>query len=373
MKHGYAITTALVLLVLSLVTLPAVSCTQSSPAPASPPQPTQQPALTPSPSATTPIKLIVSTWTPGIARDTVNVQAWADKVTELTDGRVQCEVYVAGALGTPPGHFDMAVKRIADVTFYSPSVQRGRFPLSELLQWPFLIPSGVDGTKMFATLYNEFEELRDELKQVKVIGLGTEDPYFLHSTQKAGPICTLEDFKGKKIKVTGITADVTEALGGAPTAVAASETYVAFQKGILDAGVGAFTSFLDFKSYEVNQYFTMWEGGGLGTIPWFICMNLDTWKSLPTDIQKIIDSKLTFQSPSYASWVGGLYDDHAKKAIKFIKDAGGKFCVVPAAEIDRWKKKVQPVTDKWISDLEAKGMPANKYIDRALKLAKSYN
>jgi len=58
-----------------------------------------------------------------------------------------------------------------------------------------------------------------ELDDVKVLYIHAHGPGLLH-TQK--PVATMEDLKGMKIRSTGLSAKVVEALGGVPRGHAAA-------------------------------------------------------------------------------------------------------------------------------------------------------
>ena len=69
------------------------------------------------------------------------------------------------------------------------------------------------------------------LENVKVLYLHAHGPGLLHTKK---PVKTLEDLKGMKIRSTGFSAKVVEALGAVPVAMPQGETYEALSKGIVD-------------------------------------------------------------------------------------------------------------------------------------------
>ena len=75
-----------------------------------------------------------------------------------------------------------------------------RYPLLNLVQVPFVFPNSTVGSRVIAQLYSEFPELRDELSDVKVVGLGIGALMAIFSSKAWGPIRTLEDFKDARIR-----------------------------------------------------------------------------------------------------------------------------------------------------------------------------
>jgi len=83
-------------------------------------------------------------------------------------------------------------------------------------------------------------------------------------------------------------------------------------------------------------------------------MNLSKWKSLPPDIQQIID-KL---SDEYVVKMSKLWDQKEKDAIASLKSKGHKTITLSAAEEAKWSAKIRPLYDEYIKEKSAKGVPA---------------
>ena len=105
-------------------------------------------------------------------------------------------------------------------------------------------------------------------------------------------------------------------------------------------------------------------------------MNLDTWNSLPTDIQKIFDDYSTVEK---ARDRGRVWDVKTVEAldnviIPYDQEHGNPpIYTPPKEEKARWVEAVTPLYEEWIADREAKGLPARAFIDDLLKLAEKYN
>jgi len=86
----------------------------------------------------------------------------------------------------------------------------------------------------------------------------------------------------------------------------------------------------------------------------YLVMNLSKWKSLPPDIQQIID-KL---SDEYVVKMSKLWDQKEKDAIASLKSKGHKTITLSAAEEAKWSAKIRPLYDEYIKEKSAKGVPA---------------
>ncbi len=367
MKKGkFPVVLAIVSLALILAALPFISaCAEPTPAPTQTPTQTTTPATVPA----KPIELTFSTWTAVVSQDTEMCKSWMQEVEKRTQGRVKFTFYEAGALGAAKEHYDMAVKGLADLTYHNIANLPGRFLLADALQLPFTVPSAEVGAKVHVQLYHEFPEMQKEYSEVKVIGLGVIDPYFIITTKAAGQVRTLEDLKGKKIRTSGTEGDTIAALGGVPTGLLITEVYLALQKGVLDGASLGLSGLKAFKLSEVAHYLTYWDGSSIRVAPWIVPMNLAKWNSLPSDIQKII-SELSVDGTWFAPFAGPIYTRWAEEGKTMAKEQGWEFYKLPPEELQRWMEKVKPMKEKWISDLEAKGLPGRKFIDRLVELSK---
>ena len=66
---------------------------------------------------------------------------------------------------------DVKLIEAADVVRDVPAAS-DRYPLLNLIQTPFVFNNSTVGSRVVAQLYAEFPELREELSDVKVVGLG---------------------------------------------------------------------------------------------------------------------------------------------------------------------------------------------------------
>src|ERR1700733_9351789 len=63
---------------------------------------------------------------------------WVHELDEKSGGKLKVEIYPAAQMGPPPRHFDLARTGVADIAIASPGNNPGRFPLSEIIELPFV-------------------------------------------------------------------------------------------------------------------------------------------------------------------------------------------------------------------------------------------
>ena len=313
------------------------------------------------------INLRVASWMPAKSVDSEVAELWTKMITEKTNGKVKFTLYKASALGFFKDHYDMAIKGVSDISFFSFGLNPGRFMVSEALHLPFAVPSSEVGGKVFNQLYKEFPEIRAELGETKVLGLGMTDVWNIQSMKK--PIKTMADLKGLKIRVASVAAsESVKALGGIPIGLPVPELYVSLQKGVVDGCVMGWEGVKSFKIYELLTQYT--DAGGFTALAQGLFMNKAAWNKLPPDIQKIIDEA------SFKWWTeekGRLTSDKwAADGIAAVKNAGHTIYKLPSDEKKKWSAALTPVRDAWVKKVSAKGVPGDKVLDRITELVKQY-
>lgn len=314
------------------------------------------------------INLRVASWMPAKSVDSAIADYWTKMVEERTKGRVKFTVYKASALGFFKDHYDMAIKGISDISFFTIGLAPGRFPIGEGLHLPFVIPSSEVGGKVINQLYKEFPEVRAEFHETHVLGLGTVDVWNIQSLKK--PIETMKDLKGLKIRIaSSAAAESVKALGGIPIGMPVPELYLALQKGVVDGCVMGWEGIKSFKLYELLKHYT--DVGGFTTLTQGLFMNKGSWNKLPPDIQKIMGEELGLKW--WAEEKGRMFHDKwGEESRALIEKRGLKIYKLPPEEKKKWTAAVMPLREEWLKKMEAKGAPGGKILDRVAELVKQY-
>jgi len=298
------------------------------------------------------IKLKFSTWHPPLSRETKTV--WLpmlDQMKKQSQGSLDYTLYAGGALGKAPEHYDIVVKGLSDMGYFTATFTPGRFPLTDVLS----LAAWVDGKDLAVDIGNAVYDriLRDEFKDVKVLELnGCIQSYIW--TKK--PVTRMEDLRGLKIRTPGgHQTNYVKALGAEPVFMPPGDVYMAIETGTIDGIVTCPPVILAFKLHEVAKYGVVTT---LGCVSEGMVMNMTTWKRLPGDQKTIVNELGT--NPFRTS--GGLTRTEYPKLIEEITKGGVNLVELPKDEAQRWYGRFQEVTRKWAGDLEAKGLPAKKAV-----------
>jgi|MudIll2142460700_1097286.scaffolds.fasta_scaffold22797_2 TRAP-type C4-dicarboxylate transport system substrate-binding protein len=287
------------------------------------------------------------------------------EVEEKSKGRLKITIFPGEALGKSRDHFDMVTTGVTDIAFVIPSYTAGRFPLSAVMEIPFLVPSAKVGSRAVWELSTK-GYFTQEFQGAKMLSFWTTGPGQILMTKKLAR--TLDDIKGVRLRSPGPSQTaLLRDLGISPLTIPIPELYDALQRGMADGAVAPLSAVVDFKLFEVVKNYTI---ANLYVTTMCLAMNPKAWASLPPDIQKIVEEA----AGSRASANAGLsYDNYDAKGLEAGKKAQGQIYNLPADERGRWMEKAKGQADKWISDGEAKKLPSRKVYEEARALVQQYS
>ena len=324
------------------------------------------------PTSQEPIELKFAYWFPPVSPPGSRaIEPWGDVIEKATNGRVKITFYGGETLGKAPDHYDLCLKRTADITAIDPSFTPGVFPLCEAITLPMQFPSSEVAAEVWWDLMEKYMA-KAECSKVKVLWVYPTATFQMMTRTKQ--VRTLEDLKGMKFSATSpMLAKTTEALGAVPVVMAEPDIYTSLERGLIDGRWCDWECAWTWKAYEVTKYRT--DNIGLGVNTNIVVMNLDSWNSLPPDIQKIIDENTGFdKSRSCGAMFEALPDEFLPKLLDYDQKAGNpEIYSLPESERERWVEAVGPVCDDWANDMEAKGLPGKQVLEDLRSLVKKYS
>ena len=302
--------------------------------------------------------LTYSIFFPPTHAQTKAAESWAKEIEKRSAGNVKISIFPGGTLTPADQCYDGVVKGISDIGMSAFAYTRGRFPAMEALDLPLGYPNGRVATRVANEFYLSMKP--KALENVKVLYLHAHGPGLLHTKK---PVKKLDDLKGMKVRSTGFSAKVVEALGAVPVAMPQGETYEALSKGIVDGTIGPIEVLKGWKQGEVVKSTTDCFDVGYTTV-FFVVMNLKKWNSLPPDTRKVLDDV----SREWIDVHGKAWDEADKEGRAFTKSLGNQVITLPAQEGARWKKAVRPTIEEYVKNAEQKGVPGRKSVKEAESL-----
>jgi TRAP-type C4-dicarboxylate transport system substrate-binding protein len=136
--------------------------------------------VAPTPASAQSATLRYSHWLPPVhVVAKTGIVPWADAVKQASGGSITIQIFPAQQLGQAKDHFDMAKDGVADITFFNPGYQAGRFPIAGAAELPFLISDPVAGSEVFHKWYLKYAA--KEMGDIKICHVYMFAPGALHS------------------------------------------------------------------------------------------------------------------------------------------------------------------------------------------------
>jgi len=230
---------------------------------------------------------MVTAWPPSFPGLGTGADTLARYLEELSGGRLQLEIYPAGALVPALEIFDAVSSGTAELGHSGAYYWRGK---AEATQFFTTIPFGMNCLETNAWLYygGGLEFWREAYRPFGLLPF----PVGSSGVQMGGwfnrPIDSIEDLRGLKMRMPGIGGEVLQRAGGVPITIAGSEIFTALQTGAIDATewVGPYND-VAFGLHRAARYYYYPGWQEPGSI--LECMvNQDAYDSLPPDLQAII-------------------------------------------------------------------------------------
>lgn len=291
-------------------------------------------------------------------------QVWADKVAKDSEGRIKVDVYPSSTLAKPPAQYEAVKNRVADVTATVLGYTANRFPLTQIVELPGIAKDAIHGSCVVQSLYDE-GLLDSEYKDTRPLYFFTHGPGLIHSKEKA--IKVPSDFAGLRIRrPTTVVSNLLEELGAKPVGMPAPQTYQSLQRGVIDGVAFPWEGAFTFKVNELAETHT--ELGGLYTLSFVVTMNKSVYEKMPADLQKVID---TNSGKEWATIAGSVFDSFDVKGRAQAVEAGHEIISIDTSTDPLWKPILDKATEKYLSDLVEKGLPAREVYARAIELSAS--
>ena len=304
-------------------------------------------------AADKPIVLNLATVAPPVGSTGEELKWYANEIDKRTNGAVTVKIAWAGTLAGPremPDAIRTGSIDIAHLPFvaFSPSL----VPLHTIT----MKCSAFHGSHPLALwmaglqLYKEFPEFDAEYEANNMIRVGYRGSGGLNMDSRKKPVTKIEDLKGMKIVALGsVDQGLLKGVGAVPVSFMIDQVADNLQKGVVDAAFNPTSTSVRFKIFEAAKYYIRFVEPALGQDPGFaITMNLDRWKALPPDIQKVFLEVREEYPIKFAEF--DMKD--TENAYKVIENSRTEIIVFPESETERWKSYIdlQAMNEEWIAD-----------------------
>lgn len=252
----------------------------------------------------------------------IAMTGFADKVQELTQGRIRVRIFPNGQLGSENENMEQLMAGVISMTKVSAP---GLATYNESYH-AFGIPYIFDGVAGFYHVMDS-AQLRDFFLSSSDDGFVTLTYYTSGARSfytKNRAIRTPADLKGLKIRVQDMRSqtDMMEALGGIPVAMSYGDVYTSLQTGIIDGTENNETALTIGKHGEICKVYSTDQHA---MIPDVMIMSSKVWKDISPEDQQIILKAARDSTESHKVAWDAAIDDAIREAsekmgVTFVND-----------------------------------------------------
>jgi TRAP-type C4-dicarboxylate transport system substrate-binding protein len=283
------------------------------------------------------------------------------ELEDKSKGRIRVTIHPGGALAGAPAHYENVVAGAFDIGWTLQGYTPGRFPLSSIVEMPFLWSSAQEATRVFWQLFEELPALQKEYRDVRVLATWTHDLGQLYTTSR--PVRTIDDLRGLKIRAPGpVQTSMLRALGAVPVTMPAGEVYDSLERGVVDGLVIGLSAIKGFRLDQVVKHATL---ANFYVATMILAMNQQSYKKLSAEDRGLLDS---LTGRRLAMLGAKNYDDEAADGLEALKKAKASIYQLSPAEMDKWKQATAQMSKEWIKEMEGKRLPGKQVHDRMLSL-----
>lgn len=290
--------------------------------------------------------LTLSSWVPPTSHVVTDIlQPWMADVEKATEGRVKISL-LPKPVGSPPQHWELARKGVADVTFGNFTYEPERFKHVWFAELPMMGTNAEAASVALWRTHEKFLAGNEAFKGVALMGVGMFGGGQFHHPSKV--IDSPDDLKGQKVRMGGpIQKRLLETLGAIPVSAPATKAYELLEGGVIDASLHPLESVVNFRLDGKLQNHTIIPGG-LYDATFFIAMNEGKFKRLSAADQQAI---MKVSGEALARRWGQDFDRQNKAAEAKLRADGHKFAQPSQALLDDIRK----VRADMLKELQAEG------------------
>lgn len=296
-----------------------------------------------------------------------NMAFFKKQVEELTNGRVAVTIHPNAELGPITQEITMVLSGTVDASYNIGGVVEAIDPAEAIWNLPFLMKVAPgQGEHVRRVMYDKMVQgiltKRQAAKGLKRLGHIPTLNGFMVVANNVRAVEKLDDMKGLRIRHPGgLMGELyIKSIGASPMTVAGAEVPVALQQGVVDGLVTTPVHYHDARWHTKFMTLPFYAGYGQPFIA-----SLRWWKSLPQDIQDIIESKAIPQTQEFAR---KAVDELEVRYVKEMQAApyNVKISWLAPADLETFAEKVrEPAVQRFI---KAVGPEGQQLVDQVKKL-----
>lgn len=285
-------------------------------------------------------------------------------ITEKSAGDITFNYFPAGQIVNTSRGVEGLQQGLADMTFVAPVGQSAQMPLTGLALIPGMGTSAAEMAAAFREVVDGENPISAEIAELGIhpVTIISSPPYQLMST---GPrVEAIDGFSGLKLRAAGSSMHLAaESLGAVPVEVVGGDSYVAMQRGTIDATITPTTSAKSYSLQELAE--TMTTNANFGTPVYLYGMSTSSWDKLSPEQQAIV----TECGAMVEIDANAALDKEDAEVAQSFADAGVDMYELTPEVVDQIDAALADVAQDYIDRLESNGIAGAQEAYEALRTA----
>ncbi|HXH13692.1 MAG TPA: C4-dicarboxylate TRAP transporter substrate-binding protein [Alphaproteobacteria bacterium] len=291
---------------------------------------------------------------------------WMDEITARTGGKVKFQVFWSQSLLKGQDMASGLTAGIAQIANVASTYDPARTALWMTLDMPYNAKDYWCGISASRLVSEEEPHLRasfEKLGFMPLLGYSSGQFHFLSKT----PLLKLADLQGRRIRsYGGARVKWMEELKIAPVFMNYGDIYEAVERGVVDGAEATIYLTEAFKHYEIAKHLTKLDSGFV--VAASLSINLKVWNSFPASLQQVFRDVSREHDMAYARKLTELEGQLLKK---FQAENGLEYHELPPADRQALEDAGKQAQEKWLTEMESKGIPARATWAKFMELVKT--
>lgn len=271
----------------------------------------------------------------------ITAEAFAEKVDEYSDGRIEVKIFPSNQLGSE----EEVVRAVRNNTIQAQIPAMANVhpvaPSTGVLLLPYLFSNSEEAHAGLDAILPAMNEKVTEEAGIRFLGILEKG--FRVLTNSVRPVETMDDLQGLKIRVppNEISIETFKSWGLEPVPMGWGEVFTALQQGVIDGQENPYTTAVTSNFYEVQDYITevhyqIWTG------PLLISERF--YQGLPEDLQEAV-SKAGLEAVQIGREANA---EQTQQAMERLKEEGMTLSGAPKDE-EAWREAARGIWPNFYS------------------------
>lgn len=289
------------------------------------------------------------------------------EVNKRLEGRhsIKFQEAYSGTIVKLGGELNAVRQGVADMAHVYTIFEPANLPLLQVTHvTPFSVASVPVLSRVMVEMNHEMKELQAQWQKQNQVFLGAVVVDSVQLFTKK-PIKSIDELKGVKVGASGTLSLWASGIGMVPVQGDFSTHYNNLKTGIYDSLLAFITGSYPIKVYEVAPHMNRLDFGA--TSIGAVTINLDTWKRMPPEVQKV----LAEVGDEYSQRLAGMLTKLTATFEGNWTKEGGTITPLASEERVKWASTMPNIAQDWVKRNEERGLPAGTVLKTYLSKLRS--